>query len=305
MSTKHKLFAIGSLLILVLAIISPMAFAQGPTVQVTDHPTMGKILTDGNGMTLYLFLKDTENTSNCYDGCATNWPPLLVSDGETPTAGDGVSGVLGTTTRTDGTVQVTYNGMPLYFFAADAQPGDVNGQNVKDVWYVVHPSIAEMTTANPKINTAENAELGTILTSQGFTLYRFAKDTENTSNCYDGCAANWPPLLTGDGNFTAADGIDGTFGTITRTDGGTQITYNGMPLYFWKNDMRPGDTNGQGVKDVWFVVNPGDSMMAPAMLPVTGDEPVSSPLNGNILLVLVGATALIFGLARRFARQTR
>ncbi len=303
MSIKQKFLAISTLL-LVLAVFSPIALAQGPTVQVTDHPTMGKMLIADNGMTLYLFLNDTENTSNCYDACAQNWPPLLAANGETPVAGDGVTGTLGTTARTDGTLQVTYNGMPLYFFAADAQPGDGNGQNVKDVWYVVHPSIADMTTASPKINTAENAELGTILTSQGFTLYRFANDTENTSNCYGDCAGLWPPLLTSDGNFSAADGIGGTFGTISRTDGGTQITYNGMPLYFWKNDVRPGDTNGQGVKDVWFVVNPTDSIMAPTALPVTGGEPIS-PLSSTTLAVLIGGAAFLSGLALRLTRRLR
>jgi predicted lipoprotein with Yx(FWY)xxD motif/plastocyanin len=96
-------------------------------------------LVDAKGMTLYLFLNDTPNTSNCYDACAQNWPPLLVTG--SPVAGDGLDGAkLGTTARTDGTTQVTYNGWPLYYFAADKLAGDTNGQDVKQVWYVISPA---------------------------------------------------------------------------------------------------------------------------------------------------------------------
>ena len=127
------------LLVLALALTVP-ALAQGaPTVKVAEHPTLGKILVGSNGMTLYIFTKDTPGTSNCYGACAQNWPPLLVGEGETPTAGPGVPGALGVITRKDGSRQVTYNDMPLYFFAGDKQPGDANGQGVKGIWFVVHP----------------------------------------------------------------------------------------------------------------------------------------------------------------------
>jgi predicted lipoprotein with Yx(FWY)xxD motif len=87
-------------------------------------------------MTLYLYTKDTPNTSTCYDQCATNWPPLLTT--ADPIAGEGVdAALLGTTTRTDGSIQVTYNGWPLYYYAKDAAPGDATGQDVGSVWYVV------------------------------------------------------------------------------------------------------------------------------------------------------------------------
>ena len=108
------------------------------TVTVTEGDTLGEFLVDADGMTLYLFTNDSEGTSNCYDGCAASWPPLL-TDGE-PEAGDGVdTSLLGTTERTDGTTQVTYNGLPLYFFASDQSAGDTSGQGVGGVWYVVSP----------------------------------------------------------------------------------------------------------------------------------------------------------------------
>lgn len=107
-------------------------------VQVAESEDLGSFLVDERGMTLYLYTEDTPNTSNCYDDCAAAWPPLL-TEGE-PTAGEGVdAALLGTTERTDGTVQVTYNGWPLYYWVRDSAPGDTTGQDVGEVWYVVSP----------------------------------------------------------------------------------------------------------------------------------------------------------------------
>lgn len=108
------------------------------SIQVANDAKLGKILTDGNGMTLYMFTKDSKDTTNCYDKCEVAWPPLLMLD--KPTLGDGLdASLLGTTTRKDGTMQVTYNGMPLYYYAKDLKAGDVTGQNVGKVWFVVAP----------------------------------------------------------------------------------------------------------------------------------------------------------------------
>ncbi len=112
--------------------------AGGALVTVTESMKLGTFLVDAEGMTLYIFLGDEPGKSNCYDACAQNWPPLL-SDG-VPVAGNGVDGdLLGTAERSDGSVQVTYNGWPLYYFATDAAAGDTNGQGIKDVWYVIGP----------------------------------------------------------------------------------------------------------------------------------------------------------------------
>lgn len=108
-------------------------------LKVTQNATLGQFLADDQGRTLYMFLNDTSTTSTCYDACAKSWPPLL-TQGQ-PTAGGGVNAsLLGTTQRTDGTTQVTYNGHPLYYFANDAQPGDTKGQGIKQIWYVVSPA---------------------------------------------------------------------------------------------------------------------------------------------------------------------
>jgi predicted lipoprotein with Yx(FWY)xxD motif len=103
------------------------------TVEVAET-SLGEVLTDGDGMTLYLFTQDQEGQSSCEDDCLAAWPPL---EGEA-TAGDGVDeSLLGTIERSDGSTQATYNGHPLYYFAQDAEEGDVAGQGVNDVWWAV------------------------------------------------------------------------------------------------------------------------------------------------------------------------
>ena len=116
------------------------------TVSVSDTTDFGPILVDANGMSLYLFMADTQNsgTSTCGDddGCAEEWPPLT-SDGD-PVAGEGVdAALLGTITRDDGSTQVTYNGWPLYLFEEDTAAGDTNGQGIDEfggLWFLVTPT---------------------------------------------------------------------------------------------------------------------------------------------------------------------
>lgn len=120
------------------ATASPTAEGSpGPTAALVESSSsdLGTIVADAEGMTLYFFLSDTSSESTCYDQCAENWP-ALTTQGE-PQAGSGIdASLLGTTTRTDGTVQVTYNGKPLYYFAGDENPGDTKGQGIGDVWFV-------------------------------------------------------------------------------------------------------------------------------------------------------------------------
>jgi len=95
---------------------------------IGTHGTL--LVATSNDMTVYTFDKDVAGSglSNCSGGCLANWPALTVAAGDTPTGGPGVAGTLGTITRADnGALQVTYNGLPLYFFAKDAAPGDTNG----------------------------------------------------------------------------------------------------------------------------------------------------------------------------------
>jgi predicted lipoprotein with Yx(FWY)xxD motif len=102
----------------------------------------GQILVDSAGRTLYLFEADSGTTSNCSGACAAAWPPLLTT-GKPTTGASARASLIGTTKRSDGTNQVTYNGHPLYRFASDTKPGDVNGQGVNGfgaLWYVLSPA---------------------------------------------------------------------------------------------------------------------------------------------------------------------
>ena len=100
--------------------------------------SLGQIIVDGAGMTLYMFQPDEAGTPTCYDDCATAWPPLLADDAASVTAGTGLdASKITVVDRTDGGKQVKYGNWPLYYFANDAAAGDVNGQGLNEVWYVV------------------------------------------------------------------------------------------------------------------------------------------------------------------------
>jgi predicted lipoprotein with Yx(FWY)xxD motif len=111
-------------------------------VSVASVPKLGKVIVDSKGFTLYDFHKDKGRKSACYGACAGVWPPLTT--GGTPKAGNGAEAAkLGTTERTDGTVQVTYAGHPLYTYTADTKPGEVNGNDFSSYgaqWYALKPS---------------------------------------------------------------------------------------------------------------------------------------------------------------------
>src|SRR5689334_10294305 len=101
----------------------------GVVVGSTSSPSFGTVLTGPNGLTLYTHAGDTATSSSCTGGCATAWPPLE-TNGQ-PTAGAGVTGQLGTLTRADGAIQVTYGGLPLYYWQGDKKAGDATGNGVE------------------------------------------------------------------------------------------------------------------------------------------------------------------------------
>ncbi|HTS14605.1 MAG TPA: hypothetical protein VMH24_02990 [Candidatus Sulfotelmatobacter sp.] len=109
----------------------PSAATGGTTVTIgMASSSLGNVLVGPNGLTLYVHAGDTATSSACNGACATAWPPLAVASGQTAVLASGITGTLGTLTRTDGTVQVTFDGLPLYGWKNDKAPGDVTGQNV-------------------------------------------------------------------------------------------------------------------------------------------------------------------------------
>jgi predicted lipoprotein with Yx(FWY)xxD motif len=130
---------------------------------------------------------------------------------------------------------------------------------------------AQPTTSTGQLATVglANSGLGLILVDSGArTLYLFEKDSGRSSACTGACAAAWPPLRA-EGPPAAGNGADAALlGTTPRSDGGSQVTYNGHPLYLYVRDQKPGDTNGQGVNAFgasWFALTPaGSQVVAPA-----------------------------------------
>jgi predicted lipoprotein with Yx(FWY)xxD motif len=136
--------AVLTAVVLVIAIAggtAAIAISKGDNATVRPrHTSLGTVLADAKGRTLYLFTKDKTTESTCSGACAVNWPPAAA--GHKPTVGDGLDdAALGTAKRADGKVQVTYAGRPLYRFAGDAgKPGSVKGQGLDAFggkWYVV------------------------------------------------------------------------------------------------------------------------------------------------------------------------
>lgn len=114
--------------------------AAGPAMTLkTESGSYGVWLTDQTGRTLYMLASDKGTTSSCYGACATAWPPL-VTTGQVTATGAVVAADLGTTTRTDGTTQITYAGHPLYYFARETGPDQVLGFGAQGVWFLIAPA---------------------------------------------------------------------------------------------------------------------------------------------------------------------
>ncbi len=115
-------------------VVNTQPIIQSPatsTVSIATDPTLGSYLTATNGMTLYVSSADILGVSKCTStSCMTSWPAYTVSPGSDLTVGPGINGIVSSTTRSDGTMQVTYNGSPLYFWSNDVNPGDIKGNGV-------------------------------------------------------------------------------------------------------------------------------------------------------------------------------
>jgi predicted lipoprotein with Yx(FWY)xxD motif len=121
------------------------------------------------------------------------------------------------------------------------------------------PSPASATGSNGKtsdgVSTAKASGVGSVLVNaEGFTLYYLTTDAQSQVTCTGGCAQTWPPDLVT--NTPDAAGLSGELGTIANPSGGTQLTYDGWPLYTYAGDSAPGQANGQGVGGVWFAMTP-------------------------------------------------
>ena len=223
-----------------------------PTVQPADtvktaDTTLGKIIVDAQGKTLYYFANDvaSNGTSACNGQCMAIWPPFYTST-ITVSAPLGPAD-FGFITRADGSKQTTYYGWPLYYYSGDKNPGDVNGENFNKIWFVIKP--------DESVLISHTSDLGLFMTdTSGKTLYYFIKDTPGQSACTGNCSKLWPPFSASP--VTAPSVLNvGNFSTVTRTDGMNQTAYLGRPLYYYSGDMKPGNINGQGFNNLWYVAN--------------------------------------------------
>ncbi len=211
-------------------------------------------LTDSQGMSLYTFDKDALNKSNCDVECHKIWP-LFIGTGD------------GTDLTTPQSDQLAYRKHPLYYFVKDKKQGDVLGNNVKNVWHVVHAKSAPMDT---QVALSTTIIKQTFLTDKdGRALYTFDKDSKDVSNCYDttptsgtGCESTWPVFYSDDLGKLPTGTSASDFGVIdrdaTKAKAGEslkQVTYKGAPLYYFTPDNKEaGSVKGDWVKGVWHLV---------------------------------------------------
>ncbi|HXX54603.1 MAG TPA: hypothetical protein VEI81_00735 [Methanoregula sp.] len=254
---------------------SPQAtVAPAGTIKISDSP-LGKILTDANGRTLYYFVNDVPGSgaSSCTGAlnCSTTWPAFFVGTVTVSPPLDPAD--FSSFTRADGQQQISWYGWPLYYFAKDASPGDVNGENVLKKWYVIkEPEYTVMVASMPA--------LGTYLTdTSGKTLYYFSKDSTGTSDCTGACLANWPAFYAS--SVVAPSLLNASdFGTVTRADGTMQSSYRGRPLYYFGGDSGPGTAKGEGVINSWAVANISGTLpvfATPAPTPAPTTVPTTVP----------------------------
>ncbi|MEV6944858.1 SCO0930 family lipoprotein [Streptomyces sp. NPDC051172] len=227
---------------------------------VSQNAELGKVLTDGNGMTLYRFDEDTAEPpkSNCAGDCAKAWPPVAANDAA---AGAGIDkALLGEVTRADGTKQLTIGGWPAYRYAKDTKAGDIAGQGVGGKWFALAPDGKKATLASlPGLSVRKDPKLGDIVVDKnGMTVYRFLKDVawpKPISNCTGSCLEKWPAVGIVSKDDTKGIEKKGLMG-FTRPDGVKQMTVDCWPAYTFSGDTKPGDINGQGVGGTWYAMAP-------------------------------------------------
>lgn len=136
------------------------------------------------------------------------------------------------------------------------------------------PTSASAAPTSVKIASHSVPGVGTVLVNDaGFTLYHLKTETATKIDCTGSCVGVWPPVLLPAGVMAASgSGLSGTFGTVHRPDGGTQVTYNGFPLYTYSGDTAAGQANGQGIQGVWFAVTAagGGAVTPPSTSPSSG-----------------------------------
>jgi predicted lipoprotein with Yx(FWY)xxD motif len=146
------------------------ATASSVALKVTTNSSLGQIVTTGAGMTVYRYDADSANPSksNCSGGCASAWPPVLVTGSAMPSVSGVTSGLVGEITRSDGTKQVTLDGWPLYTYAGDSAAGATTGQGSGGSWWAVTPTGAKASTSGSMMSSSPTAMMSTTSGGSGY-----------------------------------------------------------------------------------------------------------------------------------------
>jgi predicted lipoprotein with Yx(FWY)xxD motif len=219
---------------------------DGPDISITHHPVLGPILVDSAGLTLYTVGRDSPGdcdfppeTDCVTEECLKAWPVFYASHG---TLGPGLDEALfGTYERPDGTLQTTYYGWPLYYYANDTSVGQIAGQGKQGLWHAAEvkpPLIVTMRAPGTSVNY--------LAAANGRSLYIHASDTLGDesdppkSACTNECLKEHPPLLSN--SLTVVSSLEpADFTLFQRADGvGLQVAYKGAPLYFDVTAKKPG-----------------------------------------------------------------
>lgn len=245
--------------------------ALSPDVQLKEVGDVGTVMTDAQGRTLYFFTRDVNGESACAGGCLDAWPTFYEAD---LSVGNGLDASLfGTITGTDGSLQTTYKGWPLYYYAPAGdgvieEAGQAQGEGVGSVWYVAKADY-DLMIADAQLVGADGESylsdysVGAGITkyftnAEGRTIYIFVNDSRDTNNFTAEDFSNdgvWPIFFTEIENLPSGINKD-DFGVID-VFGRQQLTFKGWPLYYFGSDENRGDNKGVSVPNpgIWPVIN--------------------------------------------------
>lgn len=237
-------------------------------VQLGTSASLGSILTDSAGKTLYFFTMDAADTSDCTGGCLAVWP---VFDATHLKLGTGLNPAdFKTITRSDGASQTTYKGWPLYYFQNDSKAGDVNGEGIEGIWFVAKPDYTVMLSnvqlvGNDGVLYDSTYIPGTgkyqhLTDDHGVTLYSFKKDKADSNSFTKSDFSNdgvFPIYQVGT-TLVAPSSINKSLLSTLNVFGKTQLVFNGWPMYYYGADNKQrGSTKAVSfpIPGIWPVVN--------------------------------------------------
>ncbi|HSO85978.1 MAG TPA: fasciclin domain-containing protein, partial [Draconibacterium sp.] len=255
-------------------------------VKITETESMGKIITDAYGRTLYLFSRDSKGASLCTGGCLNNWP---IFNAEGIEAGAGLNATdFGTIDRGDGVMQTTYKGWPLYYYVQDTVPGQMLGEGVIGKWFVAKPDYTIMITDNQLTGlngvnykgdyTPGDEVIQYFTDDKGFTLYTRKNDLRNSNKFTKPDFSNngvWP--IYEETEVVIPSVLNKSDFGIINVYGKNQLTYKGWPLYYFGQDMM---VRGN---------NKGVSVPSPGVWPVPVKDMMLAPLPATVVDIIVNS----------------